>query len=84
MQLPHELHNIHNMQTNNVNSSVSLNALHADGIDKLETSIKTIIVAEEPGTDSFFPIRTLATLVLYTKIRNYFPVPDSLIPILQF
>ena len=58
------------MKTNNVNFLVSLNALHADEIDKPETSINPIIVKKEPGTGSLFSICTFETFVLHTQIRN--------------
>ena len=51
------------MQTNNVNVLISLNALHADEIEKnkpkkpttTETGINPIIVKKEPETSSLFP-----------------------------
>ena len=69
------------MQTNNINSLASLNALHAD---EPETSINPIIVKKEPGTGSLFPICTFETLVLYTKIRNNELVLSSRFPVSEF
>ena len=72
------------MQTNNVNSLVPFNALHADEIDKPENSINQIIVKKEPRTGSLFPICTLETFVLHAQIRNKELVPDSRFPIISF
>ena len=72
------------MQTNNVKSLVSFYTLHADEIEKTETSMNPIIVNKEPGTGSLFPICTFETLLEYTKIRNYFPVPGFRFPVFDF
>ena len=69
------------MQTDNDNSLVSLNALHADEKDETRTSINPSIVKKEPGTGSLFPICTFETLVIYTHIRNKELVNGSCFPI---
>ena len=69
------------MRKNNVNSLVSLNAIHAGDIGKPETSRNPIIVKKEPGTGSLFPICTFETLVIYTQIRNKELVPGSRFPV---
>ena len=78
------------MQTNNVISLVSLNALHADEIEKkTETSKNPIIVKKEPVTGSLFPICTFEILVIYTQkkeqgISSRFPIPCSRSTVLKY
>ena len=58
MLRPHLPHSIHYMQTNNVKSLVSFDALHVDEIEKTETSMNPVIVNKEPETGVLFPIYT--------------------------
>ena len=72
-------------QANNFNSLISLHALHADEIDKTQTSINPNIVKKnkelKPGIDSLFPICTLKTSVIHTTMTSNDLVPGLRFPI---
>ena len=68
------------MQTNNVNSLVSFNAIHAGDTGKAETSINPIKVKKGTRNRFLIPDMPFETLVKYTQIRNKEVVPCSRFP----